>query len=445
MTLTTLLDRFRAAAPQPALIWQDQPCHYSELLTAIDLWQTKLSQAGLPTGAVVALLANYSPNATALLLALFARQAIVLLQSGNLSLDRSEQQHIAEAEWLIKIDAQDEVCITATGCSARHELISQLRSRQHPGLILFTSGSSGQPKAVVHDAMLLLEKALASRPLPRTLIFSLLDHIAGVNLLIHLLANGGCAVIPTALSPDAIAAAVERHRVEFLPTPPTFFNLFLLSRTYERYDFSSLKTASYGSEAMPPSTLARLHEMFPNVRFQQAYGMTEMGMLRVKTRSSDSLWVKVDSDSCAVRVVDGLLELKAPSAMLGYLNAPSPFTADGWYKTGDAVELDGEWLRVLGRKSELINVGGQKVYPAEVESVLQAMDGVAEVAVKGEPNELTGNMVTAKVRLTTDESLRTFRMRLRAFCQGKLAPYKVPVQVTLVAEPLHSERFKKMR
>ena len=155
--------------------------------------------------------------------------------------------------------------------------------------------------------------------------------------------------------------------------------------------------------------------------------------------------MKVDSDSCAVRVVDGLLELKAPSAMLGYLNAPSPFTADGWYKTGDAVELDGEWLRVLGRKSELINVGGQKVYPAEVESVLQAMDGVAEVAVKGEPNELTGNMVTAKVRLTTDESLRTFRMRLRTFCQGKLAPYKVPVQVTIVAEPLHSERFKKMR
>lgn len=445
MTLTTLLARFRAAASQPALIWQDQPCHYSELLAAIDLWQNKLSQAGLPAGAVVALMANYSPQATALLLALFAQQAIVLLQSGDLSLDRSEQQRIAEAEWIIKIDAHDEVCIIATTRYAQHELIRQLRSRQHPGLILFTSGSSGQPKAVVHDAMLLLEKAVASRPLPRTLIFSLLDHIAGVNLLIHLLANGSCAVIPTALSPDAIAAAVERHRVQFLPTPPTFFNLFLLSRVYERYDLSSLTAASYGSEAMPPSTLACLHELFPNVRFQQAYGMTEMGMLRVKTRSSDSLWVKVDSDSCAVRVVDGLLELKAQSAMLGYLNAPSPFTEDGWYQTGDAIEIDGEWLRVLGRKSELINVGGQKVYPAEVESVIQAMDGVAEVAVKGEPNELTGNMVTAKVRLATNESLRNFRLRLRTFCQGKLAPYKVPVRVTLVKEPLHSERFKKMR
>jgi long-chain acyl-CoA synthetase len=445
MTIAALLDRFRAAACQTALIWQDHPCDYRELLTAIEVWQTKLSQAGLPAGAVVALMANYSPNTTALLLALIAQQAIVLLQSGDLSLDRSEQQRTAEAEWIIKVDEHDEVCIMPTGHSAQHELICQLRSNQHPGLILFTSGSSGQPKAVVHDAMLLLEKALASRPLPRTLVFSLLDHIAGVNLLIHLLANGSCAVIPKALSPDTVAETIERHRVQFLPTPPTFFNLFLLSRAYERYDLSSLTTASYGSEAMPPSTLARLHELFPGVRFQQAYGMTEMGMLRVKTRSSDSLWVKVDSDSCAVRVVNGLLELKAQSAMLGYLNAPSPFTTDGWYKTGDAVEIDGEWLRVLGRKSELINVGGQKVYPVEVEGVIQAMDGVAEVVVKGESNELTGNVVTAKVRLTTNESLRDFRIRLRTFCQDKLAPYKIPVRVTLVDEALHSKRFKKMR
>lgn len=149
MTLATLLARFRTAAPQIALIWQDHPYDYQALLTAIELWQTKLRQSGLPAGAVVALRANYSPNATALLVALFAQQAVVLLQAGDLNLDRSEQQRIAEAEWLIKVDAHDEVCIRATGCTAQHELISQLRARQHPGLILFTSGSSGQPKAVV--------------------------------------------------------------------------------------------------------------------------------------------------------------------------------------------------------------------------------------------------------------------------------------------------------
>ena len=79
--------------------------------------------------------------------------------------------------------------------------------------------------------------------------------------------------------------------------------------------------------------------------------------------------------------------------MLGYLNAPSPFDADGWFNTQDAVEQDGEWLRFLGRTSDLINVGGQKVYPAEVESVLLELENVLDVTVRGEPNPIIGQIV----------------------------------------------------
>jgi len=81
------------------------------------------------------------------------------------------------------------------------------------------------------------------------------------------------------------------------------------------------------------------------------------------------------------RVVDGILHIKAKSAMLGYLNSPSPFTEDGWTITGDSVEVDGEYMRFMGRQSEIINVGGEKVYPGEVESVIQEFDNVAEVTV----------------------------------------------------------------
>src|SRR5919106_3948228 len=108
-----------------------------------------------------------------------------------------------------------------------------------------------------------------------------------------------------------------------------------------------------------------------------------------------------------------MLQIRARSAMLGYLNAPSPFTPDGWFPTGDAVDVDGEYLRIRGRQSEIINVGGEKVYPAEVESVLQSMDGVAEITVCGEKNPITGQMVTARVRLTTGETLPEFRKRMR--------------------------------
>src|SRR5947209_16819005 len=106
--------------------------------------------------------------------------------------------------------------------------------------------------------------------------------------------------------------------------------------------------------------------------------------------------MRLGGDGFETRVVDKVFQIKDKSAMLGYLNAPSPFTEDGWFRTGDAVEVDGEYIRICGRKSEIINVGGEKVYPAEVESVLQLIAGVADVVVSAEKSPLTGQMVQAK-------------------------------------------------
>jgi acyl-CoA synthetase (AMP-forming)/AMP-acid ligase II len=196
---------------------------------------------------------------------------------------------------------------------------------------------------------------------------------------------------------------------------------------------------------MPESTLRRFHEALPGAELLQTYGLSEVGILRSKSRSSDSLWVKIGGEGFETRVVDGMLEIKARSAMLGYLNAPSPFTEDGWLKTGDAVEVEGEWMRILGRRSELINVGGEKVYPAEVESVLQLMPGVEEAVVSGAPHALTGQVVFARVKLSSGESLPEFRRRMHAFCRERLARYKIPQKVELAAEPLHGERSKRLR
>ncbi|MCH8006732.1 MAG: AMP-binding protein, partial [Planctomycetes bacterium] len=139
------------------------------------------------------------------------------------------------------------------------------------------------------------------------------------------------------------------------------------------------------TEPMRQSTLRRFHELLPKVQLQQTYGLTETGVLRSKSKSSDSLWVRIGGKGFETRVVEGILQIKAESAMLGYLNAPNPFTEDGWMDTGDLVEVDGEFIRFLGRESEIINVGGEKVYPAEVENVIQQMEGVEDVAVTGVP------------------------------------------------------------
>jgi acyl-coenzyme A synthetase/AMP-(fatty) acid ligase len=111
--------------------------------------------------------------------------------------------------------------------------------------------------------------------------------------------------------------------------------------------------------------------------------------------------------------------------------------------TGDVVETEGEFLRILGRDSNLINVGGQKVYPIEVESALLRMPGVTEAVVFGESNAILGHIVSAVVRLADDEAAPAFRIRMRKHLQEQGLPaFMVPQKVSVSTEPLHSERFK---
>jgi acyl-CoA synthetase (AMP-forming)/AMP-acid ligase II len=145
------------------------------------------------------------------------------------------------------------------------------------------------------------------------------------------------------------------------------------------------------------------------------------------------------------RVRDGQLEIRSRSAMLGYLNAPSPFTKDGWLRTRDRVEVDGEFIKILGRESDLINVGGLKVFPAEVESAIQELDNVAEATVFREKSALVGELVCARVRLRRPEPLDAFRARLKRHCARRLERHKVPVKVSVVRAERHSPRFKKRR
>ena len=445
MHTTFLRERFKAAGERPAIIWQDREFSYAWMLAELQRVEAELESLGVPRGSIVSVEADFSPRSVALLLALMDRNAILVPLTTSVNEKKPEFREIAEVEWILSLDATDSVAAERTGCTPRHEIMLGLKSAGHPGLVLFSSGSTGKAKAAVHDLVPMLEKFTVPRHTLRSITFLLFDHIGGFNTLMYNLSNAGCIVTVADRSPAAICSAISRHRVQLLPTSPTFLNLLLVSEAWRNYDLGSLETVTYGTEVMPESTLRRFHAQFPSVKLLQTYGLSEVGILRSKSRSSDSLWVKVGGEGFETRVVDGLLEIKARSAMLGYLNAPSPFTADGWFKTGDAVEVDGEYIRILGRRSEIINVGGEKVYPAEVESVLQTMDGVEDVIVRGESHPMTGQIVYAAIRLSTDESLADFRVRMRAFCATRLQRYKIPQKIELVQGSLHGERFKKIR
>jgi acyl-CoA synthetase (AMP-forming)/AMP-acid ligase II len=346
---------------------------------------------------------------------------------------------------VVAFQAADEFTSARREVEPENPITRGLIATGDPGLVLFSSGSTGKSKAALHNFARLLEKFQVRRHSLVTLTMLLLDHIGGINTLLYILSNGGTIVAVETRDPDHVCRAIESHKVELLPTSPTFLNLLLISEAWRRYDLSSLKRITYGTEVMPPGTLARLHQVLPEVELLQTYGLSELGILRSKSRSSDSLWVKVGGEGFETKIEGGTLRIRARSAMLGYLNAPSPFDADGWFNTGDSVEVDGEYIRILGRVSEIINVGGEKVYPAEVEDALQTMPNVRDVAVTGASNPITGQIVVARFNLFEPEELPAFRRRLREYCKGRLAPFKVPAKIEIVDEAQYSERFKKMR
>lgn len=445
MFIDSLLAVFERHRAQDAVIWRDRSYSYAWLLDRVRDWGSRLSEERVLPGTVAGIEADFSPNGIALFLALAERRCILVPLTTALNSRREEYLETAQAQVSFILDSQDHSTLKRLPFAANHEFYDKLRAEGHPGLIIFTSGSTGKSKAAVHDLSRILRKFDAPRNARRGITFLLFDHIGGVNTMLAQLSSAGCIITIEDRSPDSVLGAVAKYRIENLAVSPTFMNLMLLSEAAQRHNLESLKLVSYGTEPMPESTLRRFNELFPQIKVIQLYGMSEIGILRTRSRASDSVWIKIDGEDFQTRVIDGVLQVKAETAMLGYLNAPSPFTADGWLITGDMVEVDGEYLRILGRKSELINVGGEKVYPAAVESVIQELENVAEVSVYGEKNPIVGQIVCAAVRLLQPENSKEFARRLKQFCRGRLENFKIPVKVKIVESELHGERFKKIR
>ena len=441
-----LIERFAANPDDMAIAWRERVYSYGWLADDIKAQSETLSKAGIRAGSVVVLLSEYTPAAVSLLLALIERKAIVAPLLPMTAERNPALVDMVDPHSLISVTDGNEVSITERRAGAPHGLYATLIERDAPGLVLFTSGSTGRPKGVVHDFSRLLEKFKTRRGALVTLNLLMFDHWGGLNTLLHGLANDCLVVLTDRQTPDYVCGLLEQHKVELLPATPSFLNMLLISRAYEGRDLSSLRLISYGAEPMPESTLRELRRIFPDIETRQTYGLIELGVLRAKSQSSDSLWVKIGGEGYDVRVADGMLEIKADAAMLGYLNAPSPFTEDGYFMTGDRVEVDGKYFRILGRESELINVGGQKVFPAEVEAILLECPDVENAVVYKESNPIIGQIVCAKInRRGENGSASEARARIKKFCSRQLDDYKVPVKISFVTEPLHSDRMKRLR
>ena len=442
--MESFIAEFRSNEDKAAIIWRDEVISYGRILTRIDYWRKELKK--IKPNTIVGLEGDFSPETIAILFVLIERNTIIVPLDIKHSKKNVKKCSIAQLQILIRVNGEDDIKINLLENNQQlHELYDHIIQRKAPGLVLFTSGSSGEPKAALHDFSKLLDKFKNKRKALKTINFLLFDHWGGLNTLFHVLSCSGTIIILDNRKPDYVCELIEKHKVELLPTSPTFLNMMLMSRAYKGRDLSSLKIISYGAEPMPEYLLKHLNFVFPNVKLQQTYGLIELGVMRSKSENNNSLWVKIGGEGFQTRVVNGLLEIKSDSAMIGYLNAESPYTEDGWFKTGDSVEIKGEYVKILGRKSEMINVGGEKVFPQEVENVILEIPEISDVLVYGGSNPLTGKIVCAKISYNGDEAKSEIIKRVKRYCREKLEPFKVPVKVEFTETTFENDRFKKSR
>jgi len=438
-----LLESFKQFDQAIAIVTEDEQINYANLADETVRIMDELKS--LPPHQVVAILGDYSIQSIALFIALYCQGHIVVPITATK--DEEKEALIKEALCHWAIQPKDIMQKIQHANITTHAMYEKLYAKNHSGLVLFSSGSTGKPKAMVHDLDILMEHYRGKRNKSISmLLFLMFDHIGGINTLLNGLNMGATLIVPRDKNPHTIAKLIAMHKIKVLPASPTFLNLMMMEKVHENYDLSSLRMITYGTESMPESLLKQLKSIYPRVKFLQTFGTSETGISTTSSQSSDSLYMRLDDPNVEYKIVDNELWIRSKTQVLGYLNASmESFDSEGWFKTGDLVEEKDGYLKIIGRNKEVINVGGQKVLPLEVESTLLEMDEIEDALVFAMAHPITGFTVACDVVSHSGLSERELKKAIRLYCKPKLATYKIPTHVNLVEQTNFSTRFKKMR
>ena len=441
--MSFILEKFKSFNSKNAIVFEDRIYTYEEFIKQIKDYKNILDKHNI-SSKVVVILGDYSFYNLALFFALYENKNIIVPITSNIKKVQDDFIEESFCQTIIKTDEKN-LLIQNLKTTFSHNMIDNLREKNSSGLILFSSGSTGKPKAMVHNLDTLIDSFKDKKEKSMNmLVFLMFDHIGGLNTVFNALCMGACLIIPKIKDAKTICELIEKYKILVLPSSPTFLNLILISEEYKNYDLSSLRMITYGTETMPQSLLLKLKEVFPKVKFLQTFGTSETGISTTSSKSSNSLFMKLEDINGEYKIVENELWLRSKTQVLGYLNASmDSFTSDGWFKTGDLVEVDGEYIKIIGRAKEVINVGGQKVLPAEVESVILSIEEISDCMVYAEQNAITGQTVVCDVVL--NKNIENIKKRVRVFCKDRLDAYKIPTKVNVVDKTNFSDRFKKIR
>ncbi|MEU6408720.1 FadD3 family acyl-CoA ligase [Microbispora sp. NPDC046933] len=322
--------------------------------------------------------------------------------------------------------------------------------------ILFTSGTTGRSKGAMCTHRQNVRTYLAwsartgLRQGDRYLIVNPMFHTFGYKAgVFACLLRAATMVLQPVFEPDETMRLIEAEKITVLPGPPTVYVSMLDAPGRSRHDLSSLRLAVTGASVVPVALVRRLRaELFPQV--VTAYGLTEScGTVTACSLEDDDVTVASTSgrpiEGVEVKVTgpdgapvpvgqDGEILVRGHNVMVGYLDddaATAAAIVDGWLVTGDRGRLDERgYLAITGRSKDMFVAGGFNVYPAEIEQVLAAHEGVAEAVVIGVPDARMGEVGRAYVVPRPGAAVTPGA--LTAYCRERLANFKVPREVVLV-------------
>jgi acyl-CoA synthetase (AMP-forming)/AMP-acid ligase II len=471
------------------LVLGDQRVSYAQHLAAVAAVATRLHGEGVRPGDRVVLLAANSPAWVTTFWAVTSLGAITMagnawwtereathsLERGapTLAVTDAKRAHLLGGSGIARLDVTEIDALIANPPAAELPVVQV--PEDEPAVIVYTSGTTGHPKGATHshrnllsvieyhrmgDAILAELGAAFGMP-PRTvgrrILMSLpLFHIASLhNLAIPRLTSGDAVIIDAGrFDADRVLGLIERERITNWAVVPTMAHRIVEANPAGRFDLSSLTALSINSAPSSPALKERVKATLPGVAMTMidSYGLTESSTAATVATSADleafPLSVGTAIATVSIEIHDengellpdgepGEIWLRSQFTMLGYWNDPeataAAIDADGWLHTGDLGLLRNGRLFMSTRRSDLILRGGENVYPAEIEAVLDEHPDVDECAVYGVDDTDLGQRVAAVV-VTANASLTS--ESLHAFVAERIAYYKVPSDWRITSEPL---------
>lgn len=467
----------------PALIFQNQPFSFSTVQEQAGRWAGALLERGIASGARVALLL---PNAPEFAYGYFAVAAVQgVFAPLDPSLKPDELRHIladlAPALLISTPELAPQLRAACAELASAPPLLTtdalnvapaarfspQPVTPDDTAVILYTSGTVGGPKGVA-----LSHAAMSESPDAMITVYGLapgqvyglavpMSHISGPLLLSISVRSGATLLLFDRFHPQRFLEQAQRHGMTTTHMVPPMLHALLQVHEHARFDLSRVRYLCTFGMTASAEMLHQFHARYPHIGLSSGYGLTETGPLVTLGPAcfppAKFGAVGQRTRYAGIRIVDdtgadvppgesGEVWLSGPSLMQGYWHRPE-FTQqmmpDAWFRTGDIGLFDpDEYLWIQGRKKDVINVAGLKVYAPEVEDAIYKHPGVAEVAVIGVTGGLKGEAVRAVVVPKAGATLAP--EDITAHCRVVLADYKVPRQVVIRTEPLPRSRTGKI-